>query len=222
MGLAIMLVELGASRIFPPPLTAALLVVLLLLLTRGLHIDGLMDVCDGLFGGTTPERRMEIMRDSRVGAFAVAGAVGVLLLKYGALVSLTSLASPGKEMALLLFPAVSRWTMVAALAAFPYARNHGLGSPFHQGTVFPATVLAALVATLIAILFGGIAGAGILIGATLLAWILGIGMFKMLGGLTGDTYGAINELVEVATLAAAVAVIPYGWLDPLPRSLGWI
>ena len=162
-----MLVELGASRIFPPPLTAALLVVLLLLLTRGLHIDGLMDVCDGLFGGTTPERRMEIMRDSRVGAFAVAGAVGVLLLKYGALVSLTSLASPGKEMALLLFPAISRWTMVAALAAFPYARNHGLGSPFHQGTVFPATVLAALVATLIAILFGGIAGAGILIGATL-------------------------------------------------------
>ena len=59
------------------------------------------------------------MRDSRVGAFAVAGAVGVLLLKHGALVSLTSLASPGKEMALLLFPAISRWTMVAALAAFP-------------------------------------------------------------------------------------------------------
>ena len=96
MGLVLMLVELGTSRIFPPPLTAALLVVLLLLLTRGLHIDGLMDVCDGLFGGTTPERRMEIMRDSRVGAFAVAGAAGVLLLKYGALVSLTSLASPGK------------------------------------------------------------------------------------------------------------------------------
>ena len=88
--------------------------------------------------------------------------------------------------------------------------------------MFPATVLAALVATLIAVLFGGIAGAGILIGATLLAWVLGIGIYKMLGGLTGDTYGAINELVEVATLAAAVAVIPHGWLEPLPRSFGWI
>ena len=222
MGLALMLVELGASKMFPAPLTAALLFVLLLLLTRGLHIDGLMDVCDGLFGGATPERRMEIMRDSRVGAFAVAGAVGVLLLKYGALVSLISLASPGKEMTLLLFPAISRWTMVAALAAFPYARSHGLGSPFHQGNVFPTTVLAALVTTLIAVLFGGFAGAGILIGATLLAWILGIGIYKMLGGLTGDTYGAINELVEVATLTAAVAIIPHGWLGPLPRSVGWI
>ena len=241
MGAALVAVELGASRIFPPPLTAAVLVVLLLVITRGLHIDGLMDVCDGLFGGHTPERRMEIMRDSRVGAFAVAGAGGVLLLKYGALVSLLSMSgpggppgwfsygsmasspfggAPGKELALLLFPMISRWTMVAALAAFPYARSQGMGSPFHQGNVWPATILAALIAALAAVLIGGIGGAGIILGATLLALVLGRGMFKMLGGLTGDTYGAINELVEVAVLAAAVALIPHGWLAPLPRLLG--
>ena len=117
LGVALVVVELGASRVFPPPLTAAVLVVLLIVVTRGLHIDGLMDICDGLFGGATPERRLEIMRDSRVGAFAVAGAGAVLLLKYGALVSLLSLAPPGitggKEMALLLFPMVSRWTMLS-------------------------------------------------------------------------------------------------------------
>ena len=82
LGLALVVVELGASRVFPPPLTAAVLVVLMIVVTRGLHIDGLMDVCDGLFGGSTPERRLEIMRDSRVGAFAVAGAGGVLLLPW--------------------------------------------------------------------------------------------------------------------------------------------
>lgn len=226
LGVALVVVELGASRVFPPALTAAVLVVLLIVVTRGLHIDGLMDICDGLFGGATPERRLEIMRDSRVGAFAVAGAGGVLLLKYGALVSLLSLAPPGvtagKEMALLLFPMVSRWTMVAALAAFPYARSQGLGSPFHQGNVWPATILAAVVAGLAAVLIGGIAGVGIVIGATVLAWVLGRGMCNMLGGLTGDTYGAINELVEAAALAAAVAVIPHGWLEPLPRLLGWL
>ena len=220
MGAALVVVELGASRVFPPPLTAALLVTLMMVATRGLHIDGLMDVCDGLFGGANPERRLEIMRDSRVGAFAVAGAGGVLLLKYGGLVSLLSMGPPGgppgKEMALLLFPMISRWTMVAALAAFPYARSQGMGSPFHQGNVWPATILAAAVAGLAAVLIGGFGGVGILAGATVLAWVLGLGMSKMLGGLTGDTYGAINELVEVAALAAAVALIPHGWLAPLP------
>lgn len=221
LGVALLAVELWASRVFPPPLTAALLVVLMLVVTRGLHIDGLMDVCDGLFGGATPERRMEIMRDSRVGAFAVAGAVGVLLLKYGALVSLLALDPMGKALALLLFPMISRWTMVAALAAFPYARSQGMGSPFHQGNVWPATIVSAVIAALAAVLIGGIGGAGILVGATLLALVLGRGMFKMLGGLTGDTYGAINELVEVAVLAAALALIPHGWLEPLPRLLGF-
>ncbi len=60
----------------------------------------------------------------------------------------------------------------------------------------------------------------ILVGATVMALVLGRGLFKMLGGLTGDTYGAINELVEVAALAAAAALIPHGWLVSLPRLLG--
>ena len=81
IGLAMVGLEAGSSRVFPVPLTAALLVVFLVVITRGLHIDGLMDICDGVFGGATPERRLEIMRDSRVGAFAVAGAGSIILLK---------------------------------------------------------------------------------------------------------------------------------------------
>ena len=73
IGLILVALEAGFSRVFPPFLTAALLVTFLIVATRGLHFDGLMDVCDGIFGGATPERRLEIMRDPQVGAFAVTG-----------------------------------------------------------------------------------------------------------------------------------------------------
>lgn len=216
--------ERGAREVFPVYLTAAVLLVFLIGVTRGLHLDGFMDVCDGLFGGYTRQRRLEIMRDSNVGAFAVAGAAALLILKYGALLSLLTLAVPGKEWALLLFPMLSRWSMVLALGAFPYVRSDGLGSPFHQGTARLATTAAALIAVAASILLGGIGGAGMLLGASALAWICGRMMAKLLGGLTGDTYGATNEVVEAAVLMAAVALLPYGLIEPgigpLPRLLG--
>ena len=181
-----------------------------------------MDVCDGLFGGYTPERRLEIMRDSHVGAFAVLGAVSLLLLKYGALVSLLSLDVTGKEWALVLFPPLGRWAMVLQLGAFSYVRSQGLGSPLHQGGAKLPTAVAATTVAAVAVVAGGIGGASLLVGASLLAWLLGAGMTRMLGGLTGDTYGATNEIVEVAALIAAVALLPLGLLEPLPSLLGWL
>lgn len=220
LGLLLVGVEKGASEIFPVPLTAALLLVVLAAVTRGLHLDGFMDVCDGLFGGYTAERRLEIMRDSHVGAFAVVGAVSLLILKYGALVSLLSLSVPGKEWVLLLFPMLSRWAMVIQLGLFPYVRRQGLGSPLHQGTAKLATGFAAATAIAASVLLGGIGGSGMLAGLTILAWLLGLGMSKMLGGLTGDTYGATNEITEIVGLTAAVALLPFGLIEPLWRILG--
>jgi adenosylcobinamide-GDP ribazoletransferase len=219
LGLLLVAVERGAREVFPVYLIAALLLVFLVAITRGLHLDGFMDVCDGLFGGYTLERRLEIMRDSHVGAFAVIGAASLLLLKYGALVSLLTLPTLDKEWVLLLFPTFSRWAIVVLLGAFPYARRQGLGSPFHQGRAKLATIIATAIATSASVLLGGIGGAGILAGVSILAWFLGWGMSRMLGGLTGDTYGATNELAEVAALMAAVALLPHGWIKPLPQLL---
>jgi adenosylcobinamide-GDP ribazoletransferase len=215
LGLLLVGVQAGASVVFPAYLTAALLVAFLVAVTRGLHLDGFMDVCDGLFGGYTPERRLDIMRDSHVGSFAVAGAATLLLLKYGALLSLLVSPQGGALVALLLFPMLSRWGMVVALGAFPYVRREGLGSPFHEGSARWATLLAATVAVAAVVLLGGIGGAAMLAGVSALAWCLGWAMSRMLGGLTGDTYGAINELAEVAILMAAVAMLPYSWLGPV-------
>ena len=219
MGLLLVGVEEGSSRIFPEPLTAAFLVAAMVIVTRALHLDGLMDVCDGVFGGFTRERRLEIMRDSRVGAFGVAGGVTVLLLKYGALTALLGLPGPGKEWALLLFPALSRWTMVVLLGAFPYVRSQGLGSPFHGSGIKLATTMAGLTALAASFLLGGFAGLGLFFGVVALAWFMGWAMAKALGGLTGDTYGATNEVIETTVIIAATAVASQEWLEPLPDLL---
>ena len=219
IGLLLLGSERGGREIFPVYLTAAVLVVALVIVTRGLHLDGLMDTCDGLFGGFGRERRLEIMRDSKVGAFGIAGAGCLLLLKYGALVSLLTLPEPGRQVSLLLFPMLSRWSMVLALGAFPYVRSEGLGSPFHQGGARSAAVVAAATAVGSAIILGAFGGAGMLVAVSALAWLTGRYMAGMLGGLTGDTYGAINELAEAVALIAAVALVPHGWIEPLPDLL---
>ena len=212
-------VEEGSSQLFSEPMTAAFLVATMVIITRALHLDGLMDVCDGVFGGFTPERRLEIMRDSRVGSFGVVGGVTVLLLKYGALLTLLLLPGPGKEWALLLFPALSRWTMVVLLGAFPYVRPEGLGSPFHEGSIKIATTVAGLSALTASFLLGGFAGLGLFFGAVIMAWMMGWAMAKALGGLTGDTYGATNEIIETTVLIVAAALAAQEWLEPLPDLL---
>ena len=215
IGLVLVGVEEGSSRVFSEPLTAAFLVAVMIGVTRGLHLDGLMDVFDGVFGGFTPERRLEIMRDSRVGAFGVIGAIAVLLLKYGALVSLLMLPQPGKEWALFLFPTLSRWTMVVLLGAFPYVRTQGLGSPFHGTGIKIATTIAGISALAASVLLGGFAGLGLFFGVTVVAWLMGWAIAKTLGGLTGDAYGATNEIIETVVLIVATALATQEWLEPL-------
>ena len=219
MGLLLVGVEEGSSRLFLEPVTAGLLVATMVIITRALHLDGLMDVCDGIFGGFTPERRLEIMRDSRVGAFGVVGGVTVLLLKYAALLSLLGVAEPGKEWVVLLFPVLSRWTMVVLLGVFPYVRAQGLGSPFHGSGIKISPTVAGLTALAAAVLLGGFAGIGLLLGAMALALFMGWKMVKSLDGLPGDTYGATNEIIEMAVILVATVLVEHEWLEPLPDLL---
>ena len=193
-------------RPFLPQLAlSALLVVVLVLLTGGLHLDGLMDSCDALFGGATRERRLEIMSDSRVGSFAVLGGVSALLLKVTFLASLQGrLLIP----ALLIALPISRWTMVLALRVFPSARAAGLGTAFRQIVISTVIswrlILAGVTALIVALLVGGLVGLVVWVVATAVAVGLGAWMTRRLGGLTGDTYGAIEEVTEVVALLVLV------------------
>lgn len=214
LGLGLLLVGLdaGLSRVLPPAAAAALLVVALIILTGGLHLDGVADTCDGLFGAYDRQRRLEIMRDSRVGSYGALGIAAILLLKWAAILSL---AWPLRRDALLLAPALGRWAMVAVIAAFPYARPQGLGKAMHQeARPYPlllagATALGA--SALLLGMWGPLAWAFVAAFGSLLA----LYAHRRLGGLTGDVYGAICELSETAFLLLAASGSKLGWLEPL-------
>lgn len=201
-GLLIAVLEvagLGSARTgsYPALAAAALDLALLAALTGGLHLDGVADTFDGLFHPSGRDRRLAIMRDSRSGPHGVAALVLVLLLQAGALAAL-----PVHErfVTLLLTPCLGRWAQVLAIAAFPYARPQGRGTPFHvPGRRWRALAATALVLAVAAFLCD--TGRGLQLGAVL-AVTFGFGWLanRQLGGLTGDTYGAITELSQAAAL----------------------
>ncbi|GLV56745.1 adenosylcobinamide-GDP ribazoletransferase [Dictyobacter sp. S3.2.2.5] len=186
-----------AGVLLSPLVLAALLVVLLIILSGGLHLDGLMDTCDGLFGGRSRERKLEIMRDSRLGSFGMLGGGSILLLKFALLASLDRQLVPWILLTIL---PISRWTMVLAMYAFPPARKEGLGAAFRQTATRPRLVCATALTLLIAGLIGHVMGLVLCVAASLLTWLVGRWITAQLGGLTGDSYGTIAELMEVALL----------------------
>jgi adenosylcobinamide-GDP ribazoletransferase len=197
LGVALAGLDSVLGRVLPVPVSAALILVALTLLTGGLHLDGLMDACDGLFGGRSPERRLEIMRDSRVGAFGVMAGVLQLLLKYSVL---AAVAPELRGQALVVALTGGRWAMAAATWAFPYARPSGLGAAFKAGVRWPAVAVATALALVVVWVALGPTGLLLLVVAVALAGLLGAYMKGKLGGLTGDCYGAIDEVVESGLL----------------------
>ena len=201
LALLLWLLVLAFTPLVPQLALAALLVVALVILTGGLHLDGLMDSCDGLFGGSTRERKLEIMRDSRVGSFGVLGGACVLLLKFALFASLRVHALP---LALLVALPSARWAMVLALRIFPSARPTGLGAAFHQAVTTVRLVITGIVALAIVLVAGQFIGLIVWMTVTAATLILGFCITRSIGGLTGDSYGAIAEVMEVVALLTLV------------------
>ncbi len=193
----------------PPFLSAVLLTVALVILTRALHLDGFMDCCDALFGGFNRKRRLEILRDPHVGAFAVAGVIGLLLLKASAILSLPQ---AGRMWILLLFPCLSRWAVVLAMELFPYIRSEGIGIPFLNNTHRWQVAFALSVTIIAALVIAGPAGLALAAVASMVAWSVGAWASRHLGGVTGDVYGAVIEVSEVAVLLVGVFLNPTSML----------
>ena len=177
----------------------ALVVVGLVFLSGGLHLDGLMDTLDGLLGGHTAEARLAIMRDSRLGAYGVLAGVCVLLLKVGLL---GALIGRPRTAALLLTPLLGRAAIVLGAAVFPPARPVGLGAAFRIGLSPRRLGLAAGTALFGCWALAGNAGLLALAGCAGLALAMGAWIAARVGGLTGDSYGALCELTETAALLA--------------------
>lgn len=192
------------AAFWPAPARAALVVALLTALGGGLHLDGLADTADGFYGRRSRERILEIMKDSRIGAMGAIGLCTVLLLKFALVLSLPV---SGWRF-LVLAPLAGRWCQVLACARGPAARPDGAARPFidhihwSDWTIASLTALAGFVG-----LAGwrGLALAGLTLAA---AALLHVRLARRIGGMTGDTIGAISECAETVLLAAAFVVFP--------------
>ena len=195
--------------ILPIALVNALLIAVLVILSGGLHLDGLSDTIDGLAGHRTPERRLEIMRDSHIGAIGAVGLFLFLIIEY---VCLNSIPEKYLPFTLLLAPAVSRWAMVYAIFVFPYARPEGLGKAFKQAVGRSEFLIASFLTMLLAVILFPTAGPVIAAGTWIIISLSAFYIKRQIGGLTGDTYGAINEIALITVLLVINMLAFKNWL----------
>lgn len=191
-----------------PLLKAALMTLYYLVFTGGFHMDGMMDSADAYFSRRDREKKLEIMKDSRVGAFAAMALAAVLLLKTALFVQAFGKA-PFQWIPLLFIPVLSRAFMSSMIYLFPYAKAEGLASTFGRDPDRRLLIVLALFAA------AACAGIGLLAGWKYLA-VPGVCMAyyaffyfsckKQFGGITGDVLGSFLEVSELLMLAAAVLV----------------
>jgi adenosylcobinamide-GDP ribazoletransferase len=187
-----------------PYLAATLAITALVLTTGAFHEDGLADAADGLFGGATPERRLEIMKDSRIGSYG-AMALGLsLLLRVTALAAILAAAGPWAGPAMVLAAAPwSRAEGVRLLATQPPARSSGASAAVGQPSMATAwtALTLSLVLGLATTLAAGLPPAGLVLGL-LLASLAVTGLARLarrlIGGQTGDILGAAQQIAEIA------------------------
>ena len=214
VGLIIGLILAGSNwllgLVLPPSVVNVLLIVALAMITGAIHLDGFADTCDGVAGHKTIEERWQVMHDSRAGAFGIVGIVLLLTVKY---VSLSSIPGPLMMTTLIFMPVVSRWTMVYAIFTYPYARPSGLGKAFKEGTRWPSFTVATLITFMLALILIPLAQLtylAVMLGVWVIIVIMAAYLKSKFSGLTGDTYGAINEVAEVSVLIIITVLVRLG------------
>lgn len=215
IGLLIGLALFGAdellSEVLPPGPIAAILVALLALLSGGLHLDGVADTADGMAVQGDRDRRLAVMRDGTSGPAGVMALVLMLLLAWSALASLDG---PLRSGALVLGPALARWAVLPVAAMIRPARADGLGQAIHIGVWPFAAPLATLIAAGAAVLLFGVGGLVVLLIAGGAALMVAALAARLIGGVTGDVFGASIEAAQVAVWLSIIAAQQQDWMDP--------
>ncbi len=185
-----------------PFTTAILLVFAEVFLTGGLHLDGLSDSFDGLYSNRDKARILEIMKDSRLGANGALALLAFVMIKTALLMELPM--GPGRTTILLAFPIFARWAIVIASAISPYAREKGMGNLF-IGKLTSSTVIFASIFTALTMILEP--ALGVFYGVTVVfANLYCRHTKKIIGGMTGDTLGALIELTSVLLIGVGLAL----------------
>lgn len=204
---------LALSLGYGPWLASALCIATLTAVTGAFHEDGLADTADGFGGGATPERRLTIMKDSRIGSFGASALIIALMLRVGALAELGErLPSIGLAASVVIVAALSRTAGLIVLARLPAARPEGssyaVGQPTPETLAIAWTLLLVLSGALAAMASLPLSGIAIMFVA---AWIAGLLItrlsLRLIGGQTGDVAGAIQQLSEIAAMLGLLIVV---------------
>jgi adenosylcobinamide-GDP ribazoletransferase len=173
-----------------------------MLITGALHEDGTADVADGFGGGATRERKLEIMKDSRIGAYGVCALVLTILARWSALTALAAMGGWAIFIALISAHAAARALMPAFMMLVAPARADGLSAGV--GRIEQPAVFTALGIGAVALLFGGI-GFAIATAAVLVLWFYALKRLceRQIGGQTGDVLGALEQGGEIIVMFAA-------------------
>lgn len=193
-------VTLAAAMLWPPAVAIVLGMLVTLWLTGALHEDGLADSCDAFGGGYTPEQRLAIMKDSRIGSFGTLGLVMALLLKFTALSALYAvLTGLTFAAALLAAHAVSRLAPVWLVARLNYARaDKSKAAPLAQRSGWGGWTIAAFCALVPCFALPALPVLLALAWAALVTVAAGVYFQRRLGGYTGDGLGAAQQVSELA------------------------
>ncbi|TNF23023.1 MAG: adenosylcobinamide-GDP ribazoletransferase [Rhodobacteraceae bacterium] len=194
-----------AAQVFPMPVAVLLSMAASLLITGALHEDGLADCADGLGGGLTRDRALEIMRDSRIGSYGVLSLALVLALKAA---TLSALPLPLACALLIAGHGLSRMAAVQVIARHAYARSDP--AKFARPQVTPkAYRLAVFTAVLISVALALATGPGLALTALTVGALTGAAITRLylrrLGGYTGDCLGATQQLAECGFYLGALA-----------------
>lgn len=184
----------------PQSVTAALVLAASSAITGGLHLDGFADTCDGLCGFRTKERALEIMRDSRIGAMGAMGVVLLLLFKYS---SLANIPQEALWKWLVIMTTFSRWSQVFACFISGYAREEGKAGYFMEYADKKALFIASIFTLFVFLSLAKREGLLMLIAAIAAVFLYIKFIERRIGGMTGDTVGAVSEAAEALVLLGA-------------------
>jgi adenosylcobinamide-GDP ribazoletransferase len=193
--------------LLPQMVIAALILAGSIIITGGMHLDGFADTCDGLGAFTTKERALEIMRDSRIGTMAAAGIIMLLIFKFSIL---TTMPQGLMWRYLVLMDAFARWAQVLSCFSSRYARQEGKAKYFIEYAGWRELSIGGIFILFLFILLLGIKGLNLLL-VSLLPVLISLSYIKnKIGGMTGDTIGAINEVAEAGVLLFGLIFLRIG------------
>ncbi|MEM9550751.1 MAG: adenosylcobinamide-GDP ribazoletransferase [Pseudomonadota bacterium] len=188
----------------PPAITAGLVLSVQIIVTGAMHEDGLADTVDGLWGGWTAERRLEIMKDSRIGTYGVLALILSVGLRWSALTAILTTSVPFA--AIIATGALSRSALPALMTTLPRARPGGLSDQVGAPGIWVSALALALGAATSVLALGGLAINSIMIMVAVVAGLARLAQVRI-GGQTGDILGAAQQIAEISILLTCASML---------------